>query len=93
MDSFTRDTPSVGRELRLPDWQDSVRMAWPPPSIPAAALLAAAMPTDHPRYSRDWPEVLKAETAARRADEQKRIEAEAARSAEAKREYERALPR
>jgi hypothetical protein len=27
---FTRDTPSVTRDLRLPDWQQSATTAWPP---------------------------------------------------------------
>jgi hypothetical protein len=56
-------------------------------------MIALSMPTDAPRYSRDWPEVQRAETAQRRADEQKLIEDEAARTAESKREYERSLPR
>jgi hypothetical protein len=93
LESFSRDEPSITRELRLPDWRNSERALWPPPQPSAGVMIAEAMPTSDRRYSRDWPEVLKAETAKRIAEEERRIESEAAATAESKREYERALPR
>jgi hypothetical protein len=95
LDAFTRDTPSLTRELRLPDWTESNRLAWPPPQTPAAVLLAGSVAATHDprRYSADWREALREETDRRVAEEQKRLEQEAARVAEDKTAYERSLPR
>lgn len=95
-DSFTRDTPSLTKELRIPDWQDSAKLLWPPHETPASVLLAdsiAAAHDDPRRHSADWHEVLAEETAARQAEEAKRIEAEAAHTAQEKRNYEEWLTR
>jgi len=95
LDEFSRDTPSLTRELRLPDWQESNRLIWPPRELPASVLLAEAVAAVHDprRYSSEWPEALREEKAKRIAEEQKRIEQEAARAAEDKAAYEASLPR
>jgi hypothetical protein len=50
LEGFTRDEPSITNELRLPDWDQPRRLAWPPPRTPLGVLasqdLAAAV--DHP---------------------------------------------
>jgi len=88
---FNRDTPSVVKELRLPCWTESSKLAFPEPQPPAGLVLAATMPTDHPRYGREWAAAKQAEITARRVEEQRNIEAEAAAAGEDKRKYERAL--
>jgi hypothetical protein len=92
MQGFSRDQPSIACELKLPDWVQSNKLAWPPRSTPLAVLVAEGTPTDHPRNSADWYEVQKADIAKRAEEEQKRIEAEASLQEESKRAYER-LPR
>ena len=95
---FTRDQPSIlGRDrLQLPDWTDSSRMAWPAPQTPASVLLSESIAATHDdprRHSADWHEVLKEDGARRVAEEQQRVEQEAAHVAEDKAAYERSLPR
>ncbi len=54
LDGFTRDTPSIIEEqLKLPDWQHSERMAWPPPKPSEAAAFAASMALPMHRGA-DW---------------------------------------
>ncbi len=90
---FSRDTPSLTRELRLPDWQDN-KLAWPAREVPASVLLAESMSTSDPRrHSANWFEVLHEDNARRIAEEQQRIAEEQRRSERAKHEYERTLPR
>jgi hypothetical protein len=94
IDEFSRDEPSVTRELRLPDWRNSERMVWPPRQPSPGVMIAESMlPNRDPRYTADWAAAKDAEIAARRAEEQQCIADEAARSAESKREYEASLPR
>jgi len=94
LEAFTRDEPSLTRELRLPSWLVSSKLDWPPRELPASVMIAAAMPTSDPRrHSADWFAALREETEHRKAQEQKSIEQEAERSAEAKRAYEASLPR
>ncbi len=97
LEDFTRDTLSlVARDrLQLPDWIESNKFAWPPPTERAAVLVAGAVSAVHDprRYSSEWPAALREETDRRRAEEAKAIEAEAVRTAAAKLEYEKSLPR
>jgi hypothetical protein len=93
---FSRDEPSISRTLALPDWQDSAKLLWPPRETPTAVLIAdsiAAAHADPRRHSSDWAAALAEETAARQAEEEKRIEAEAASSERERRDYERFLSR
>jgi hypothetical protein len=41
--SFSTSDPSISTSLRLPDWENSDRMAWPPPKTPLALLVAASV--------------------------------------------------
>jgi hypothetical protein len=93
--SFTRDSPSLTRDLVLPDFVESCKALWPPRVVPAAVLVAETVATIHDgrRYSSAWPEMLKQENAKRVAEEQQRIEEQRRSDAEAKRDYERSLPR
>ena len=55
LDNFTRDDPSIARELKLPDFEHSVRMAWPPPPTSMGAAFAATMmPASDQRFSAEW---------------------------------------
>lgn len=95
LDDFSRDQPSITRELRLPDWAESNKLLWPPPAVPAAVLLAEMVSQIHDprRHSADWFAAQQADIARRKAEEQQRIEQEAALTEENRREYERSLPR
>lgn len=94
LDQFDRDNPSIFRDLRLVDWHKSTKLAWPiiGPSA-GLAIAMAAQPDFDPRYSADWHKAKQAETAARRIQEQQRLEAEAAATRASKAEYERSLLR
>jgi hypothetical protein len=70
LEAFSRDTPSITRELRLPDWINSARTVWPPP--PQRDFSVLAVP-HHPQFSPEWcsPEVLSAREAAARAEQER----------------------
>jgi len=95
LDDFTRDQPSVVRELRLPSWTDSSRTAWPPREIPASVLLAESIASqgDPRRHSGEWYQVLAEDVERRKAEEAQRIADEQRRVAEDRRAYEASLPR
>jgi hypothetical protein len=47
LDSFTRDDPPIAKELKLPDWGNTAKMAWPrPPAIPDFAAMKCALAHD-----------------------------------------------
>jgi hypothetical protein len=71
LDNFTRDDPSIANELKLPDFEHSVRMAWPPPRTLDSALFSPVSAS--PRYSADWG--LAAEEEARALSERREREA------------------
>jgi hypothetical protein len=50
LERFTRDEPSITNELRLPDWDQPSKLAWPPPRMPLAVLVLQGMgaAVDHP---------------------------------------------
>jgi hypothetical protein len=54
LEGFTRDEPSITNELRLPDWSQSRKPAWPPPQTPLGLLVSQTMAAavDHP--GGDW---------------------------------------
>ena len=94
LEDFSRDQPSITRELKLPSWTESNKLAWPPPARPVGVVLAEAMSGNaDPRYSAHWREALREETDRRIADEQRRIADEAARIAQEKQDYESWLTR
>jgi hypothetical protein len=86
----------VARNLKLPDWIESNRLAWPPrDDEPFAVRVAAPVATVHSRqrHSADWAEALTAETQQRKLLEQQRIADEAEHTAQQQREYERSISR
>jgi hypothetical protein len=95
LSEFNRDQPSLTRDLRLPEWQESCRLAWPPRDTPAAVLLSESIASqgDPRRHSSEWYQVLREDNARRVAEEQKRIEQEQRHTAEERAVYERSLPR
>ena len=72
LDRHDRDHPALSGNLKLPDWQRSETMAWPPPQHWDTSLFAPA-PFDR-RYSADWAAAREEEQQAMRA-EQERIAA------------------
>jgi hypothetical protein len=49
LEGFTRDRPSITNELKLPDWDQPAKLAWPPPQTPLAVLaVQVAAAVDHP---------------------------------------------
>jgi hypothetical protein len=74
LERFTVADPSIVRELKLPDFERSDRMAWPPPQTFDSALISPLSASR--RYSADWG--LAAEEEARASQErQERAEQEA----------------
>jgi hypothetical protein len=43
IDSFTRSEPSISADLKLPDWEQPAKLAWPPPRTPLAVLAVQGM--------------------------------------------------
>jgi hypothetical protein len=73
LERFSTADPSIASELKLPDFEHSVRMAWPPPRPSmAAAFRATMMPASDRRFSGDWWKDGE-EGAARQRAEQQRI--------------------
>jgi hypothetical protein len=40
LESFNIASPSIAKELKLPDWSCSAKLVWPPPSPPLSSLVA-----------------------------------------------------
>ncbi len=86
---FSRDEPSITRDLKLPDWSESNKLAWPPSAPTAGLVLATAVaPAFDRRYSADWYQALAEDTKRRKLDERQRIADEASRETESRRVYE-----
>jgi hypothetical protein len=55
LEGFSFSKPALTEAVKLPEWEDTGRLAWPPPKTPLAALVAAAMTPPHdPRFTADW---------------------------------------
>ncbi len=65
--------------MKLPEWEDSGRLAWPPPH--------------DPRFSADWAAAREQDRARRAAKEKRWEEEEAARQEANKKAYEARLRR
>jgi hypothetical protein len=89
LDSFSRDNPSITKELQLPDWERSNRLAWPPPKAPLAALVAAAIPAFQFPGGGEWWEGRE-KLAARQEAEQARLAAYYEKQERAREEREKA---
>jgi hypothetical protein len=50
LEGFTRFALSIAGELKLPDWDQPAKLAWPPPLTPLAVLAVQGMAAavDHP---------------------------------------------
>lgn len=72
LERFSTADPSIARELKLPDFEHSVRMAWPPPRPSMVAAFAATMlPDSDRRFSGDWWEEREQGAARQRAEQQR----------------------
>jgi hypothetical protein len=72
LDNFTRDDPSIVNELKLPDFEHSVQMAWPPPRPSMGAAFAATMlPASDRRFSAEWWQEREQGAARQRAEQQR----------------------
>ncbi len=70
--AHSRTQPEIAKNISLPEWACSDRMAWPPqrPSI-AAAYAASIAPGFDPRYSADWWKVSEEAAAARQREQER----------------------
>ena len=94
LESFSFFNPALTEAVKLPEWTDSGRLAWPPPKIPLGALVAAAMTPPHDlRYTGDWAAAREQDMARRAAGEARRAEEEAARQVASRTAYEASLRR
>jgi hypothetical protein len=72
LDAFTRDEPSIITELlKLPNWGDSARMAWPPPRVFDQSMFAPVVSGDPRLYTGRWHEVWEEQAAAAREREER----------------------
>jgi hypothetical protein len=86
---FSFYKPALTDVVKLPEWKDSGRLAWPPPKTPLGALFAAAMTPPHdPRFSADWAAAREQDRARRATGEAHRAEEEAARRVPSRKAYE-----
>ena len=91
---FSRDNPPITDLAQLPEWENSGRMAWPPPQVPLAVRYAMSIvPQYDPRYSADWAAALEADNVRRQQNEARWREEEAARQAASRQAYEASLRR
>ena len=94
LESFSFSNPALTDAVKLPEWKDSGRLAWPPPKPPLGALVAAAMTPPHdPRFTADWAAAREQDMARRAAAEARWAKEEEARQAQSKRTYEASLRR
>jgi hypothetical protein len=94
LQNFSISNPSIMETVRLPNWEHSDHMDWPPPKIPLGALVAAAMAPPHDlRFSADWAAARQKDLARRAATETRRAEEEAARQVASRDAYEASLRR
>jgi hypothetical protein len=93
-EGFSFSTPALTEAVKLPECKDSGRLAWPPPKMPLAALVAAAMTPPHdPRFTADWAAARQQDMARRAAAEARRAEEEASRQVACRNAYEAFLRR
>ena len=94
LECFSRDNPQITDSAQFPEWENSGRMAWPPPQVPLAVQFAMSMvPQYNPRYSADWAAALEADNVRRQQNEARWREEEAARQAASRQAYEASLRR
>jgi hypothetical protein len=69
---FSRDQPSLVRELTILGWAESDKVVWPPRALPASVMVADAVAAvyDPRRHSADWYKALNEDSERRVAEEQ-----------------------
>jgi hypothetical protein len=92
LDAFSSGQPSISQTIRVPDWQHSAEMAWPPPQPDFAATFAATMPVSHDiRHTADWWRAAEADAAERRQLAERRAAEQHVADAARRAEYEMSL--
>jgi hypothetical protein len=67
LERFTRDEPSITKELKLPDWDQPTKLAWPPHRPSNWSSVTPAM--HHP--GADWHSEIEARNLARRQESER----------------------
>ncbi len=94
LESFSVSNPALTEAVKLPDWKNSDRLAWPPPKTPLGVLVAAAMTPSHDdRFTANWAAAREQDLARRAETERRRAKEEEARQAENRRAYEASVRR
>lgn len=94
LESFSGYEPSIIEAVKLPDWTNSGRMAWPLPKMPLAVAVAQAMaPPPDARFGANWAAAREQDMARRAATEARWAKDEEAHQAESRRAYEASLRR
>jgi hypothetical protein len=89
---YSGSQPSIGQTIRLPDYQHSAELAWPPTQEPFAASFAATMRVARDvRFTDRWWEAAEADAAERQQLAERRAEQQHAADAVARAEYEKTL--
>jgi hypothetical protein len=70
LESFGRDNPSLTQELKLPDWEQPTKLAWPPPQVPLGVLVAQSM-ASAPHPGGNWWQHNQERAAAVREEQQR----------------------
>ena len=94
LESFSGYEPSIIEAVKLPDWTNSGRLAWPLPKIPLSVAVAQAMaPPCDARFGANWAGAREQDMARRAETEARWAKEEEARQAESRRAYEATLRR
>ncbi len=94
LESFSVSNPAITGAVKLPEWKDSDRLAWPPPKTPLGVLVAAAMtPPQDAQFTANWAAAREQDMIRRAETERRWAKEEEARRAESKRAYEASLRR
>ena len=68
--NFALGSPTLIDTVKLPNWTESERMAWPPPVTPKSVLVAEAMaPPPDARFTANWAASREKDTVRRAAVE------------------------
>jgi hypothetical protein len=92
--SFSAVSPPLSEHLKLPDFEHSDRLVFPPPQPSLAAVYAMSMMPQHdPRYTADWAAAREADNVSRAANESRWADEESARQLASRQAYEASLRR
>ena len=94
LDNFALGSPSLIDTVKLPNWTESDRMAWPPPVTPMSVLVAEAMaPPPDARFTANWAASREKDAVRRAAVEARWAKEEEARQEASRKTYEASLRR